>query len=370
MLLIVFIIGEGISRIAFKYTTAGPTAVNLEIFEENDTYVWGHHPGALDYNGYGNPTPEVRINKLGFRDDEILKNKPSNTKRVLVLGDSFTFGMGVNHSEIYTEVLERLLNEQEDGIKYEVLNMGAIGYTTDNQYLLLKEKGLILEPDYVIIGLFVGNDITEMRRHNWILDDSEQLIKIEDTKHYVDEKHRLRYKGEEEPISYFWNFIYTRWQILTKKIGVYGHPGNGPTLTWPAFLDPEDEHGDPKLPEYWQKIKLMLALIANDTEAVGAELKIATIPMDVQTNKKYWNKYPEIYFDDEAYEKTRPQTHLKEYTELMGIDFIDLLPYFKEADDSKWLYYEKTDPHWTPEGHELAAQIIFNNIQNEQNENN
>lgn len=361
LLLILFIIAEGVSRLAFKYTKEGPTAVNLQIFETNDTYVWGHMPSAIDYHGYEDPTPEIRINKLGFRDDELLKSKPENTKRILVLGDSITFGMGVSHKNIYTEILERILNEKEDNIRYEVVNTGAIGYTIDNEFLLLKEKGIQLDPDIVIVGFFVGNDVTEFRRHEWVTDDQGNLIKIEDTKHYVDENNRLRYKGEEEPISYFINFIYTRWQILSKKMGIYEN--KGPTLTWPAFLEPDDEHGDPNLPEYWNKVEIVFKQMKEMLDAQEVELIVVAIPMDVQTDKKYWGKYPEMYFDDEAYEKIRPQIKLKELTEALGIDFIDLLPYFKDADPKQWYYHEKTDPHWTIKGNELAAQAIANNLE-------
>ncbi|MFC1810885.1 hypothetical protein ACFLZH_05275 [Patescibacteria group bacterium] len=363
LLLILFVIAEGVSRLAFKYTKEGPTAVNLEIFQESPTYVWGHMPGAIDYHGYENPTPEIRINKLGLRDDELLKSKPDNTKRILVLGDSFTFGMGVSHKNIYTEILERILNEKEDGLRYEVVNTGSIGYTTDNEFMLLKDKGLQLDPDMVIVGFFVGNDITEFRRHRWVTDDQDKLIKVIDTKHYVDEKNRLRYKGEEEPLSYFLNFIKIRWEILTKKIGIYGNMNNGPTLTWPAFLEPDDEHGDPNLPEYWNKVEEVFKQMKEMLDEHDVELVVVAIPMDVQTDKKFWNKYPEMYFDDEAYEKMRPQTKLKELTDAMGIDFIDLLPYFKDADPNEWYYHEKTDPHWTIIGNELAAQTIANNLE-------
>lgn len=370
MFLILVLIGEGVARSVHVSTKAGPTAVNLKIFQENDSYVWGHKPGAVDYNGYGNPTPEIRINKLGFRDDEIMVSKPENRKGILVLGDSFTFGMGVSKDDNFVEVLEDKLNENSEDYFYEVVNMGSIGYTTDNEYLILKEKGIMLEPDVIMVGVFVGNDVTEMRRHVWDTDSNGDLISIIDTKHYVDEENRLRYKGEEEPVSYLWNFIYTRWQIFTKKLGIYADPANGPTLTWPAFLEPDDEHGDPNLPEYWEKVKTMLTAIQNEAQQINAKLIVFAIPMDVQTNKKYWKKYPEIYFDEEAYEKSRPQTVLQEFTESKGIDFIDLLPYFREADNSEWLYWEYADPHWTPEGNNLAADILFNKLTDEQNEDN
>lgn len=365
MLLIFFLIGEGIARYLHETTKAGPTAVNTKIFEASDTYVWGHKPGAVDYGGYGDPTPEIRINKLGFRDDEVSIYKPSNVKRVVLLGDSYAFGMGVSKEDNFPEVLERMLNDWDEYYRWEVINLGSIGYTTDNNYLILKEKGLMLQPDIILTELFTGNDITEMRRHEWTLDENENLIKIIDIKHYVDEENRLRYRGSEEPVSYLWNFLYTRWQILGNKIGVYGHPNNGPTLTWPAYLEPDHEFGDPNLPEYWLKVELMLSAIKREADGIGAKMKVFAIPMDVQTNKKYWNKYSEMHFDDDAYLQSRPQTRLNRSLKLLGIEFIDLLPKFREAPDDAWYYWEELDPHWTPEGNKAAAEILFNNIINE-----
>lgn len=361
MLLVLFIVAEGISRIAHKFTKEGPTAVNLQIFEANDSYVWGHWPGAVDYHGYENPTPEIKINKFGFRDYEMSQNKPENTKRILALGDSFTFGMGIRQENIFTEKLEKILSEKDSENNYEVVNMGAIGYTTDQELLILKEKGLELQPDAVILNFFVGNDVTEFRRHEWVLDDNEELLKVLDTKHYVDDEHRLRYKGEEEPASYFLNFVYTRWQILMKKLSL--NKEEGPTLTWPAFLDVNDEHGDPKLPEYWYQVEYTLTEMKRILDEKGIKLIVVAIPMDVQTDRKYWNKYPEMYFDEEAYELSRPQATIKQLTDMMGIEYIDLLSFFRDADPNVWYYYEKEDPHWTNEGHELAAKTIANNMQ-------
>jgi hypothetical protein len=359
--LILFGIGEVIARTVFTTISEGPTAVNLQIFEANDSYVWGHLPGAIDHHGYENPTPEIRINNLGFRDDELSQTKPENTKLILALGDSFTFGMGIRQENIFTEKLEKILTENDTENTYEVVNMGAIGYTLDQELLILKEKGLELNPDAVIVNFFTGNDVTEFGRHEWVLDDNEEISKVLDTKHYVDEEHRLRYKGENEPVSYFANFVYTRWRILSKKLGLSKE--KGPTLTWPAYLDPDDEHGDPNLPEYWYQVEFTLTQMKRMLDEKGIKLIVVAIPMDVQTDKKFWNKYPEMYFDNEAYELSRPQANMKQLTDMMKIEYIDLLPFFREADPNLWYYYEKEDPHWTNEGHLLAAETIANNLQ-------
>jgi len=263
--------------------------------------------------------------------------------------------------DIYTEVLEAKLNAKNDGFKYEVINMGSIGYTIDNEYLLLRDKGMQLDPDMVILAFFAGNDVTEISRHKLLYENGE-LVALEDRKHYVDEEHRLRIKGEDEPLSYFFNELKKRYEIMKKKLGVYEDPEAEPTLTWPAFLADDDPHGNPKLPEYWQVYDDLLGSLSQTMKAFDIDFKVLAIPMDVQTHPRYWGKYAEMYFDEEAYDLSRPQRKMAELTEKYGIDFIDLLPYFRAVSNNVWYYFEKEDPHWTADGHKFAAEVIYSNL--------
>jgi hypothetical protein len=70
-----------------------------------------------------------------------------------------------------------------------------------------------------------------------------------------------------------------------------------------------------------------------------------------------------MYFDEDAYEQNRPQEELKKLTDKYQIDFIDLLPYFRNVENHIWLYFENEDPHFTFDGHEQTAEILFDNIQ-------
>jgi hypothetical protein len=98
----------------------------------------------------------VEINADGFRDTNYSLEKGKNTKRIIAIGDSYTFGHGVNLSDSWPKGLEKLLNT--NGTKYEVLNMGVEGYDMQEYEEVLKTKGLKYDPDIVLIG-YVGNDI-------------------------------------------------------------------------------------------------------------------------------------------------------------------------------------------------------------------
>lgn len=95
----------------------------------------------------------VEINSIGMRDEEIAA-KRKDEFRVAVLGDSFTWGVGVAYGERFTERVETL----NPGVN--VLNFGVSGYAPI-QYLLQIDQVLALKPDYVIVTLCLGNDLIE-----------------------------------------------------------------------------------------------------------------------------------------------------------------------------------------------------------------
>ncbi len=101
-----------------------------------------------------------KTNAEGWREErEYQKEKPVNTYRIMVLGDSITFGMtGFKQTEIYPKLLEGLLNSNGRGMHYEVINAAVYGYSNSQEILYLKRYGLEYNPDLVIIG-FCVNDL-------------------------------------------------------------------------------------------------------------------------------------------------------------------------------------------------------------------
>jgi hypothetical protein len=112
---------------------------------------WFHVPGANGVSYLGGPDRgAIRINSLGLRGPDVALEKPDGVVRVLVFGDSFVFGVGVDEEHLFTTQLSHLLNASGTG-SYEVVNMGVSGYSTDQEYLLLEERGLRLHPDVVLL---------------------------------------------------------------------------------------------------------------------------------------------------------------------------------------------------------------------------
>jgi hypothetical protein len=93
-----------------------------------------------------------------MRSPEISLNKPPGTYRVAILGDSYTFGWGVQQDKPFPRVMERELNKtQPNGRRFEVLNFGVPGYATFQEVGLFFEKGVQFKPDAVIVYV-ISND--------------------------------------------------------------------------------------------------------------------------------------------------------------------------------------------------------------------
>jgi len=99
----------------------------------------------------------LRTNSLGFRGPEWSKEKPANTYRIALLGDSLTFGYGLSYQETYGEILARLLNRQL-GRQVEVLNFGVNGYNSFQELAVLRRYVLGYHPDAVILLITINDD--------------------------------------------------------------------------------------------------------------------------------------------------------------------------------------------------------------------
>ena len=94
---------------------------------------------------------EVRTNALGFRGPEVAPKQPGEY-RVVVLGDSMTFGPGLADERLYTAQLERRV----PGAR--VINLAVEGYNVLQYEAVLEEVGLALQPDLIVVALFPVND--------------------------------------------------------------------------------------------------------------------------------------------------------------------------------------------------------------------
>ena len=149
--LIIITILELIARIIYQPSKLESTG----IFEYHPTKVFTLKP---NHNGPF-AGKSINTNSYGYRDSSFRKTKNKNEIRILCLGDSVTFGDGVENHIPFPNKLENLLNSNYSNIKFQVINAGVPGNGPMQEYYDLK-NGLDFEPDAVVLQ-FTLNDVTE-----------------------------------------------------------------------------------------------------------------------------------------------------------------------------------------------------------------
>ncbi|MCI0558735.1 MAG: GDSL-type esterase/lipase family protein [Nitrososphaera sp.] len=147
-----FLLGE----IALRLMGWSPLDVSPErdrFWKYDSLLGWAHQPGQEGVFETPQFRTFVRINQKGLRDREHSYERPQDTRRILVIGDSFAWGYGVEESERFSQVLETSLD-------VEVINAGVSGYSTDQELLWLRGEGVKYETDLVLL-VFAGNDMGE-----------------------------------------------------------------------------------------------------------------------------------------------------------------------------------------------------------------
>ncbi len=114
--------------------------IKYELVPSSKGYAWG---------------AKVEINAHGYRGQISTPGRFAGF-RIIAIGDSITFGNMLPVKSTYSYQLNGLLNEPFPG--YDVINFGVGGYDILQSVSLLEHRGLIYEPDLVVVG-FCLNDI-------------------------------------------------------------------------------------------------------------------------------------------------------------------------------------------------------------------
>jgi len=126
-------------------------------------YGWGYHPGEVVwlYDPDSGDRIECRMNNHGWKDrDHDLENR-SSAFRILILGDSVTFGAIVPTDQTYGYLLEKKMRSA--GFNAEVISLGYGGWSTDQELEALLNEGVRYRPN-LVLNQFCNNDIEENLR--------------------------------------------------------------------------------------------------------------------------------------------------------------------------------------------------------------
>jgi hypothetical protein len=112
-----------------------------------------HFPGVFDFT-YSN-------NSLGWRGVREYRDYKQTKYRVLFLGDSFTYGLGVNDDQPFPALVEKILTA--DRLSVETMNAGCPGKGTDYEVKLFDTLGRKFHPDITVLCFFC-NDFQDNER--------------------------------------------------------------------------------------------------------------------------------------------------------------------------------------------------------------
>jgi hypothetical protein len=108
-----------------------------------------HAPNLRNRELHGAATSTNSRGMRGAREYPV--PRPPSVIRVAAVGDSFTYGEGLRDEETWPAQLERAIPGTE------VMNLGERGYAHDQMYFALRDDGMPLEPDVVIVGFYLND---------------------------------------------------------------------------------------------------------------------------------------------------------------------------------------------------------------------
>ena len=306
--------------------------------------VYGHPPPILDpqvvhrAEPYGyKPVPNqkgvytvdkpVMTNAFGFRDREWSLKKPAGTVRILVIGDSFTFGNNNLVDDIYPTVVETMLRERF-GDRVEVLNASAGGWDLDNEAAFFQHEGIQYEPDIVVIGFFL-NDLLQPR----VL--QSELIP------------GGRVEGRPELlrwVPYPVVRVLKRSAVMSYLRGALSPLIDGRDFVSDAVANDVDLEREPRLAQGRRLFQEILASCRRN----GITLLIASIP----PVNLFWHPKGRVDVLED----------IEEFAEKNGVVFVDLAePFWAERDPVSHYGYP-WDNHFIGSGHLLAARALYPSI--------
>ncbi|MBW1744067.1 MAG: SGNH/GDSL hydrolase family protein [Deltaproteobacteria bacterium] len=298
------------------------------IFEYDKDKVYGLKKSSVgSFAGH-----KVVTNSYGHRDSEIPIEKPTNTIRILVVGDSITFGHGVSGDDTYTECLEHMLNQTGNPYRFDVINAAVPGNSPFQEYHDLK-RSLKLDPDIVIIQ-FTLNDVVEPYRifkryggkgkdyhlvedipyYDYILSQNSAFYLflkdvINKITHQAPTEEALRTKAQERE-------IYSTKNMIAK-------------------------HDDPRIQEAWEECLKWMQKIVDLCQEENVECILFISPFAFQ------------FTMDESY--AHPQSILQDFSTGNSVVYMDLLHVLQEA-----FRQEMTEKYMFPE--HLTFQEVIHHL--------
>lgn len=306
----------------------------LQWLHRNDAYTVSPGPNST----YEMQQPEfrevVRTNSLNMREDEIHPRREGE-ERVLFLGDSFTFGLGVAAEKSFPERLPSLLSR--NGRALYAINAGGRGGYSHLQYEFLRQYADALDPDFLVVQLYVGNDFA---------DAFEDVVGAADaSKNPFGNDSAFRAWMRERHIytlEMLWGaLIRIDWidDFLLRRNLRY------------AYRTILLKHYPPLEQALVNQVLAGFAELGQFARERGLPMIVVIVPSKIQV----WKRDAL----DDRFDPERPNRIVREFCESKGLPVLDLLEaYARVPQDRLRSFFYQKDMHWTASGHEHAAQTL------------
>jgi len=299
----------------------------------------------------------ISIDKHGFRETR----SPTGTG-VFSLGDSFTFGWGVNQNETWVELLERKM-------QLPIYNLGVSGLSPKKELMLLqyvlKNKKDAFKIRHLLWMIYEGNDLEE--EYETLRAAEEHPIRDLFTGTILEHLLMIPLKTRDEAII---NKLQNGQIRLDSPLedndskkhyeidGValthpfYRSPVHGPRLFHGLYLRRAEE---PQSYVMDHPNRAALEQVLKDMASLGKQYQfdvtVLIAPTDSRLYATHFDDFPEIS------EKPHFIDFVANLSRQMGFQTINLLPLLQSYAKNELLYF-RDDDHWNPRGHEVVADII------------
>jgi len=303
---------------------------------------------------------EVHLNSLGLHMPELSLPKPSGVYRLLVIGDSFPQALQVAPEQAFPQLTAALLTAQS-GRSLEVVNLSMDAFGTDRELLLYALAGASLQPDAVLLTVYVGNDVQdnsvdlEARRYGYPLQrpffslSAAGVLRL-----HTDSA--AAYQGS-------WAFPI----FPAPTVDPPDHPAvlsrEPYQLEYPVELGlylPEDRQWTAA----WALTEALLLRFREQTAQAGLPFAVLLIPDRRAVHDGDWSatlaQYAPLLPALHSADPAAPARRLQTFLEGQGIPVLNLtgaLSARARSRPDERLYFAQ-DGHFTPEGHRAAAERL------------
>lgn len=270
----------------------------------------------------------IQTNSHGLRDRERRWEKPEGMKRLLGIGDSFTFGYEVSLEDCYLKQLERRLNRETR--QWDVINAGVSGYNMWQYLAYFEHYGYRYEPDMVTVGVFFDD---------FYGDPSQNNKRSQKPRYHSFSSVRLINFGRnclELLMSQYRYLLGASWLRSIEERREY-------ILNSHDYLLLSGKAS----PELYEKFEMRLKSLVQKVKEQDARILVLLIPDVIQLN------HPELQVLNNK---------LFHICQKCRVDFLDMTPYFEKTDDIKNLYLLPHDAHISPKGHQIIARELEKKI--------